>query len=332
MSSRHAEAPRGLIQRKDAIEPPKWNNQGRFGRLFEPASPQFKDGTLEKLATAMVAEFDAPKDGPDEEESAIPALYTYFGQFVDHDLVFDPETSFQRQKDANALVDFRTPAFDLDSVYGRGPGDQPMVSDWGIDWGRFIDIDERRYDGSDLDKSRRLQLAYRIDTSLVDPLGSLPPTVAAKPSSLALRNLQRGTQLGLPSGQAVAEAMQRRDLPIKVLDDEEIIIGKAVGGREGQAITKVDSSFKCNCPLWTYVLAEAMRHAVDVSVPVAENRERPRAVTIKTPQLGPVGGRIVAEVIVGLMFADPFSVLREEWQPETGPGYALRDLVTFALG
>jgi len=37
------------------------------------------------------------KDGPDDEESDIPAAYTYFGQFIDHDLTFDPST-FQQQK------------------------------------------------------------------------------------------------------------------------------------------------------------------------------------------------------------------------------------------
>jgi hypothetical protein len=82
---------------------------------------------LTRLADAMISDFDGPKDGPDDEESGIPALYTYFGQFVDHDLTFDPDGSFQKQKDPNATEDFRSPAFDLDNVYGRGPGDQPYL-------------------------------------------------------------------------------------------------------------------------------------------------------------------------------------------------------------
>ena len=45
---------------------------------------------LAALADNMVGDFDAPKDGPDGEESGIPALYTYFGQFIDHDITFDP--------------------------------------------------------------------------------------------------------------------------------------------------------------------------------------------------------------------------------------------------
>src|SRR5262249_44118987 len=70
-----------------------------------------------------------PKDGKDEEESGIPALYTYLGQFIDHDITFDPSSSLQKQNDPDALIDFRTPAFDLDNVYGRGPDDQPYMYD-----------------------------------------------------------------------------------------------------------------------------------------------------------------------------------------------------------
>jgi len=51
---------------------------------------------------------------------------------------------------------------------------------------------------------RRLQLAYRLDTSLVNPLHGLPAVVASNPAVLATRNLLRAWRLGLPSGQAVA--------------------------------------------------------------------------------------------------------------------------------
>ncbi|WP_198175173.1 peroxidase family protein [Spirosoma telluris] len=63
----------------------------------------------------------------DEENSGIDAGYTYLGQFIDHDITFDPASSLQKRNDVNALVDFRTPRLDLDSVYGRGPNDQPYL-------------------------------------------------------------------------------------------------------------------------------------------------------------------------------------------------------------
>jgi hypothetical protein len=83
------------------------------------------------LGKAMSADFDPPKDGQDDEESGIPALYTYFGQFIDHDITFDPASSLQKQNDPDALTDFRNPALDLDNVYGRGPDDQPYLYDGG---------------------------------------------------------------------------------------------------------------------------------------------------------------------------------------------------------
>jgi len=451
---------------------------------------------LAALGAAMSAEFDAPSDGKDDEESGIPALYTYLGQFIDHDITFDPASSLQKQNDPDALVDFRTPALDLDNVYGRGPSDQPylydgndafllgdpiaggnpgatdlprnaatprraligdprndentivsqlqglflrfhnrmladhagmafsdvqrlvrfhyqyvvlndflprivhssVVSDlktgsrydptklrffrwrnnpfipvefsvaayrlghsmvrpgyrlndavlqpifpvqpefpegltgframnpaWGIDWGRFIDIDSRAYDGDAAVQRKRLQLAYRLDTSLVNPLANLPPSVASHPSSLAERNLLRGWRLGLPSGQDVARVMC-----LKALADQDILIGQGVDEPEEplKAIRDVSPVFAHNCPLWTYILAEAMHFREPVKIPVAED------ITITTPRLGPVGGRIVAEVLIGLIAGDRNSLLSLDptWHPETGPSFALKDFVAYALG
>jgi hypothetical protein len=96
---------------------------GRFGRMFrnlpsyEPA-----DKFLREVADKMV-ETDAVNS------ESLPAGLTYFGQFVDHDLTFDPVSSLARQNDPDALTNFRTPAFDLDSVYGRGKDDQPYMYD-----------------------------------------------------------------------------------------------------------------------------------------------------------------------------------------------------------
>ena len=500
MTQRHSEPLRGLTSAKSS---PLF--QGRFGRMFRslrPASFGANDADvamrLAKLGAAMSSDFDPPLAGKDDEESGIPALYTYFGQFIDHDLTFDPASSLQKQNDPDALTDYRSPAFDLDNVYGRGPDDQPylydgapvpsfilgtplsggdtgacdlqrnqatparaligdprndensivsqlqglflrfhnrMVADhpgadfadiqqrvrhhyqyvvlhdflprivsasvlddlksngcyaqsrlryfhwkhdpfmpvefsvaayrlghsmvrpgyslnpnvlvpifpvadkgfavglsgfkamnpaWGIDWSGFIDLTIRSYDGTDADKKQRLQFAYKLDTSLVNPLGMLPSSVASDPpASLASRNLLRGWRLGLPSGQAVACAM---GLP--VLSDDKILIGKAVEGETKQRIVDIDPVFAGNCPLWTYILAEAMDNVIQVSLPVKE------AVTVSTPQLGPVGGRIVAEVFLGLLFGDKQSLLTlaPAWVPESGPDYGLKDFVAYALG
>jgi hypothetical protein len=51
--------------------------------------------------------------------------------------------------------------------------------------------------------------------------------------------------------------------------------------------------------------------------------------------LGPVGGRIVAEVMLGLLLADPTSYLsgQPHWQPHlgaTGSDYQIADFLRFA--
>jgi Animal haem peroxidase len=494
------------------------NFEGRFGRMFR-SLPAGQYGSTDNdsrnalltLGTQMTSEFDPPKDGFDGEESGIPALYTYFGQFVDHDITFDPMTTLIKHSDPDALTDFRTPALDLDNVYGRGPGDQPYLYDenglklllgdplnnnapdlqrnkpgraligdprndensivsqfqalmlrfhdrvvdknpgmdlpalqqivrwhyqwvvihdflpriilgdvldglktngrydekklefyhWknepfmpvefsvaayrlghsmirpgyrlndddatllpifpyppeklldgltgfqamaknrGIDWGRFIDLDgDIRAYGGDPDKvkpptadmKRRLQFAYRIDTSVVTPLRLLPPSVASDPPpSLPQRNLLRGFELGLPTGQSVARAMK-----VTPLTDDQIIIGKAVDDpQKGDVVGKLSelpelAMFAHNCPLWTYILAEAAHYRTKLDIPVTP------AMKVSTPQLGPVGGRIVAEVFLGMLFGDNDSFLSSEpdWAPSIrgrGADFALRDIVAYAL-
>jgi len=56
--------------------------------------------------------------------------------------------------------------------------------------------------------------------------------------------------------------------------------------------------------------------------------------SLHTPRLGPVGGRIVAEVFLGILFGDPHSFLSQEpdWQPAAGADYQLKDFVRYALG
>ncbi len=105
---------------------------GRFGRMFRNV-PVFlhEEAVVVELGRRMIAD-PAPVPIPEEDEDPrvnphIPAGYTYLGQFIDHDITFDPASSLERQNDPDAINNFRTPRFDLDSLYGSGPADQPYL-------------------------------------------------------------------------------------------------------------------------------------------------------------------------------------------------------------
>ncbi|MEI7057804.1 heme peroxidase family protein [Nocardioides sp. CCNWLW239] len=116
----------GREQRGLAYLPGSQLFEGRFGRMFRLNPYVPSEGRIREIAQMMTdsAPGDAAKDNPD-----IPAGYTYLGQFIDHDLTFDPVSNLTRQTDPDALTTFRSPAFDLDNVYGRGPSDDAFMYD-----------------------------------------------------------------------------------------------------------------------------------------------------------------------------------------------------------
>lgn len=446
-------------------------------RTLPPA--EFTEDDLLALATAMKA---APLDisivdhPHPEENSGIDTGYTYLGQFMDHDITFDPASSLQKQNDPNGLIDFRTPKFDLDNLYGRGPSDQPylyddsghlllgtpltgnprdaktkdlqrnlggngramigdprndenvivsqmqaafvrfhnrvldlmraedpkvpfeevqevvrwhyqwvilhdflptiigtdtlysilphlksgksiyvdkpqlnfysyknypfipvefsvaayrfghsmvgpfyrlnpnivkklfdmdatkalngfrpMPSDWAIDWHLYFDPDNTQ----PANGPGRVQKAFKIDTSLVDPLGSLPFSTGIDSHNLAFLNLLRGKRFNLPSGQEVARFMD-----VEVIPDKKLLVGSATKAAQAtnKSITDISKNFADNAPLWFYILAEAQQQFRRDDTPI---------------RLGAVGGRIVGEVIVGLLLGDSYSYLSQvpSWQP-----------------
>jgi len=122
------------------------------------------------------------------------------------------------------------------------------------------------------------------------PLPAIAPHTQTAPVVLPQRNLLRQLTWGLPSGQAIASAMGVEQL----------------SGADLADITSVYAPFGTSTPLWYYVLAEAK---------TVTNGEH----------LGPVGGRIVAETLIGLLRADPTSYLRARpgFQPFLGSDLTL---------
>jgi hypothetical protein len=142
----------------------------------------------------------------------------------------------------------------------------------------------------------------RIDTSISTPLFNLPlQTIASgdPPTSLATRNLLRHLTWSLPSGQRIAASTGS---PVLSSSNFPELRGFNLG---------LDAS----TPLWYYILREA-------------------AVFNDGLRLGPVGGRIVAETIIGLLARDDFSYLNNGFRPslpsQTAGTFKMTDLLRWA--
>jgi hypothetical protein len=71
-------------------------------------------------------------------DAPLPSGYTYFGQFVDHDITLDTTPLSDAELDPNRLHNFRTPRLDLDCLYGLGPDAQPYLYEQQPFTGRFL--------------------------------------------------------------------------------------------------------------------------------------------------------------------------------------------------
>jgi hypothetical protein len=190
-------------------------------------------------------------------------------------------------------------------------GTTVLPFNWVIEWDRMVHKGD----------SDATHFARKIDTRLapvlndminqISPDEKLPAPLEVILKSLAVRNLLRGYQLCLPTGQAVAGA-----LGVVPLTEEELQQGNS--DEVNAALT--GGGFLQNTPLWFYVLKEAEVRANGNS-------------------LGEVGSRIVVETLIGQLLADPDSYLRrgDGWTPLLGampadgePIVTIADLFRFA--
>ncbi len=110
---------RGIVNR--LATPSECERAFRFSEIVIGTSADPSDELLEALANIMT------QNGSDID-SHIPAGFTYLGQFVDHDLTRDrTDVPFGAPVlDPGQLTQARSPALDLDSVYGMGPSIEPV--------------------------------------------------------------------------------------------------------------------------------------------------------------------------------------------------------------
>jgi|SRR5688572_1203485 hypothetical protein len=190
-----------------------------------------------------------------------------------------------------------------DPVDLRGGGRQSRRF---IGWETFFDFGLQEFNGS----GPAVKPNKIIDARISSPLFLLPVgTIAGfdpdmpTPVSLPTRNLLRGVTWSLPSGQSIARA-----IGADPLDPSEL--------------PQFPSDFRLNrsTPLWAYCLQEGFVRAKGLT-------------------LGPVGGTIVGEVIIGVLQLDQRSYLNADfrWKPTlpqrdgkvTGE-FRMVDFLTFA--
>jgi heme peroxidase len=127
-----------------------YHASGRFGRLFPFLSEFLPDCEEVRDALLILGESGGMMDAKDRlggsnpdspDNPDIPAGFTFLGQFIDHDITFDPTSSLERQIDPEAIANFRTPLLELDCIYGAGPQANPHLYDRASRGTKFL-IDE----------------------------------------------------------------------------------------------------------------------------------------------------------------------------------------------
>jgi Animal haem peroxidase/TAT (twin-arginine translocation) pathway signal sequence len=180
-------------------------------------------------------------------DSTSPTADPFFGLVFD-----DTEANF------NGPINY-----DRDDLLGGFPAPRRYIG-----WQTFFDLGDGQVKNN-----------KKVDTTISSVLFTLPvpaiaPHTQTAPTVLPQRNLLRQLTWGLPSGQAIANAMGVDPLTAADLAD----------------IASVYPPFGTSTPLWYYLLAEAK-------------------VATDGLHLGPVGGRIVAETLIGLLRSDRTSYL-----------------------
>lgn len=200
-----------------------------------------------------------------------------------------------------------------------------LPSNWVADFTRLFDFATDTGDASLAPTPpARLNFAHRIDTTMTDPLASLPhgsfggrggPPADPLFLNRAFRNLLRGRQVKLATAQEVATHFKALGAATPTLTSNDIL-GRGTGGVDltdlsGDRLAEATTE----TPLWFYILREA---------------------EVAGGKLGPIGGRIVAETFHRVIEGSHDSILRDRaWQPEGGThrgGFGMADILLAAYG
>ena len=252
---------------------------------------------------------DILRDGPQhfkpfEEPFFMPLEFAVAGYRFGHTMVrsdYNFNVNFNTNSGIPATIDL---LFTFTALTGQ-LGDFPTLPEnWIIEWENFV--------GNNPGNKAR-----KFDTRLANPLfrlrkfdGTVEVGLGAM---LAVRNLLRGYLLRMPTGQALATAMNITPLTAAEIEEVAAAVPPAAG-QESQLDVIRSSGFAGRTPLWYYILAEAAFHG-------------------KGKHLGPLGSTLVAEVLIGLIQKSENSILRNRlWEPTLPHNgkFTIEDLLRFA--
>ena len=199
-------------------------------------------------------------------------------------------------------------------------GQRRLLGNWIVDWRRMYDFPAGGRPGLAAPDSG-VNHAMRLDTRLVDPLASLPPStfggndsVPPMARNLAFRNLTRAGMVRLASGQQMVTRLKSKGVDVRPLSRSQVLQGN--GGARLDHLTAAERDLVATrTPLWFYVLREA---------------------ELNDGRLDGVGARIVAETFHRAMEGSRFSIVRDPaWRPTLGPRrgtFEMTDLLQLAFG
>jgi hypothetical protein len=201
--------------------------------------------------------------------------------------------------------------FEFTGLSGSLGGNPRLPSNWIADFRRLYNFQEAGRANLTVPE-RKFNRAMRIDTSLANPLRSIPG-FPRREDNLAFRNLTRAGMVKLATGQQMTRFLHNRGVRATKLTSAQIRAGR--NGADLDGLTdRQRAALLRNTPLWFYVLREA---------------------ELNGGKMKGVGARIVAETFHRAMEGSRASIVRDPtWRPTLGPNnrtFRMVDLLLFAF-